>query len=90
MPGQSRVEEWLFAIGGLQDSFKHFLFSGVAGLLAYCLTWIMCWFSYSKGSPSRGRTFARIQADRSISRLCWSAAVFFAFLVHCVQDGLIR
>jgi hypothetical protein len=84
------LEGLRWASNALLDLLLHFLYSGVAGLLAYySIYWTTRWLSERAACRSRGGIWLAAQVDRCIGPLSWSAAVFSSLLAHIWWDGLL-
>ena len=82
------LARWL--INGAFDLSLHFVYSSLAGLLAFCLTWWATRFLYFVLiCPSRSGMSMPTALARSMWRLSWSAALFSSFAAHCWWDRLL-
>ena len=70
----------------LLDPPRHFLSSAFAGLLAFYLTWTMCWYFWRKISHSHSTTSQDTQAGRFIGLFSWSVALCASFAAHVYFD----
>jgi hypothetical protein len=72
------------------DLAMQFLLAFSVGLLAYYLTWtiLLAVVSALAMLPPSGR-FNPARLASYMNLLCWSVALWFAFLSHCWWDGLL-
>ena len=73
----------------LLDSLVHFLSSGCAGLLAFYLTWTICWSWYRRVSPLPSRTSPPGRVARSIFRCSLSWGLCASIGAHVYIDYFI-
>ena len=73
----------------LLDSAMHFLSSGFAGWLAYCLISTISWSWSRRVSRSRSRTLPHGPVDRSIFLFSLFSALFVSIGVHVCIDYFI-
>ena len=77
-------------INGTLDLFLHFVYSGLAALLAFYSTWYLTRLTYTcAASLLRSPTSIPMEVERAMQRLGWFVAIFASLTVHLWQDRLL-
>ena len=80
--------QWL--INGTFDLFLHFVYSGLAALLAfYLMWWAIRGMYFTLASLSHSETSMPTALARSMRRLGWLAALFCSLTAHLWWDRLL-
>ena len=86
--GWMETAEW--AMNALLDLFLHFVWSSVAGVLAFSLTyWITRLLYFCAASLLRSPTSPPTRVARSMIGFSWSAALCASLWAHLWWDRLI-